>query len=64
MSKKAKKKVVKKVEHGFVFIGNGKDDPASIKLDDYLFLLNGKPVEVADTVLASRLRNNSHFTEV
>ena len=62
--KKAKKKAVKKIEHGFVFIGNGNSDPKSIRYGDYTFRLNGKAVEVEDGVLAGRLRGNSHFKEV
>ena len=58
--KKAKKKAVKKVEHGFVFIGNGNSDPKSIRYGDYTFRLNGKAVEV-DERLAARLRGNYYW---
>ena len=63
VKKAAKKKVAKKVEHGFVFIGNGNDDPSNICMGGYVFQLNGHAVEVAEP-FASRLRGNSHFKEV
>ena len=47
----------------FVFIGNGKDDPAWISMGGYMFGLNGRAVPVAEP-LATKLRGNGHFREV
>ena len=64
MVKKAKKKVAKKkVEHGFVFIGNGDNDPANICMGSYVFQLNGRPVDVPEP-FAGKLRTHTHFKEV
>ena len=66
MVKKAAVKKVEKAEYvnGFVFTGDkvGGCDPAWIEMHGYLFGLNGRVVEVNDTV-AAKLRNHSHFTE-
>jgi len=63
MVKKAKKKVEQKVEHGFVFIGNGNDDPSNICMGGYVFQLNGRPVDVPEP-FAGKLRTHTHFKEV
>ena len=66
VKKKAKKKVVKKGEfipkNRFIFVGNGEADPAYISMMGYMFKLNGRGVEVSDTV-AAKLRGNNHFKE-
>ena len=48
---------------GFVYIGQGKENPSNIGLYGYMFKLNGEAVEV-DEPFASNLRTNSHFKEV
>ena len=67
MVKKAKKKVAKKaakkIEHGFVFIGNGDNDPANICMGNHVFQLNGRPVDIPEP-FASKLRRHTHFKEV
>lgn len=66
VKKAAVKKAVEKADYvnGFVFTGDkvGGCDPAWIEMHGYLFGLNGRVVEVNDTV-AAKLRNHSHFTE-
>lgn len=44
----------------FIFIGNGKSDPLSLKVYGYEFALNGAAVSV-DDVTAGKLSGNSHF---
>ena len=63
MVKKAKKKVVNK-GRGFVFTGDkvGGCDPASCKMHDITFELNGRVVYVPEQV-AVKLATHSHFTE-
>ena len=48
---------------GFVYIGQGKENPDYIGLYGYMFDLNGDAVEV-DEAVASKLRTNNHFKEV
>lgn len=46
----------------FVFIGNGKSDPESIRVFGYQFQLNGDPVDVNE-LAANKLAHNSHFIQ-
>jgi hypothetical protein len=72
MNMPRKKKVIetelvmepKPLSNEFVFIGNGKDDPAWISMFGYMFGLNGRAIEVKNEWLAIKLRGNSHFREV
>lgn len=50
--------------NSFVFIGNGKNDPAWISMFGYMFGLNGRAIEVKDPWLVKKLRGNGHFKEV
>jgi len=54
----------KPLSNEFVFIGNGKDDPAWISMFGYMFGLNGRAIEVKNPRLIAKLRGNSHFREV
>lgn len=62
--KVARKKAVRKKKSGFVFIGNGNDDPSEITAYGYTFKLNGDPVEVKDEFAAKKLAGHSHFKQL
>lgn len=46
-----------KTKKGFVFVGNGRDDPNVSKMFGYTFNLNGDPVDVTEPMYITRLSN-------
>jgi len=50
-------------QKGFVYIGQGDENPSYIGLYGYMFYLNGDAVAVEEP-FASNLRTNSHFKEI
>ncbi len=46
------------------YVGNGVEDPVSVKIYGYEFALNGNPVEIKDEKIAKKLSGNPTFRVV